>query len=253
MGKETAGIYQIRNLINGKRYIGSSKHIYLRFRQHRTKLNCRKHDSIILQRAWDKYGEVNFAFEVIERVAELSMLQNREQYHLDLWQSAKSGIGYNTLPLAYRTAGRPPMSTEARKKISDSRKGVIPWNKGKQGIYSEETLEKMSRNRTGIKTVFSAQHRANLRGPKSLESIEKRRQALKQFYAQQPHLLRGEKNPNWGKGKKVSQFTLDGALVASYDSLTLAARALGAKKCNIGLACKGHQKTSNGYVWRYAA
>ena len=30
-----------------------------------------------------------------------------------------------------------------RKKISEARKGIIPWNKGKKNIYSEKTLKKM--------------------------------------------------------------------------------------------------------------
>ena len=33
---------------------------------------------------------------------------------------------------------------EYRKKMSESLKGNVPWNKGKTGIYSEETLKKMS-------------------------------------------------------------------------------------------------------------
>ena len=37
-----------------------------------------------------------------------------------------------------------------RKKISDGMKGNIPWNKGKIGIYSEETLQKMREAKKGI-------------------------------------------------------------------------------------------------------
>jgi hypothetical protein len=36
------------------------------------------------------------------------------------------------------------MSCEFCKKVSDSHLGQIPWNKGKNDIYTEETLEKMS-------------------------------------------------------------------------------------------------------------
>ena len=41
-------------------------------------------------------------------------------------------------------------SEEYRKKLSISHKGQVPWNKGKKGIYSRETLDKMSRGRKGI-------------------------------------------------------------------------------------------------------
>ena len=38
------------------------------------------------------------------------------------------------------------LSEERRKQISESQKGRVPWNKGKHGIYSEETLAKMSKS-----------------------------------------------------------------------------------------------------------
>ena len=34
-------------------------------------------------------------------------------------------------------------SEESKKKMSDARKGRAPWNKGKTGIYSKETLMKI--------------------------------------------------------------------------------------------------------------
>lgn len=36
------------------------------------------------------------------------------------------------------------MSQETKEKLSKSRQGIEPWNKGKTGIYSDETLQKMS-------------------------------------------------------------------------------------------------------------
>ena len=33
--------------------------------------------------------------------------------------------------------------------MSESRKGKVPWNKGKHGIYSEESRRKMSESRKG--------------------------------------------------------------------------------------------------------
>ena len=40
-------------------------------------------------------------------------------------------------------------SEESRRKMSESRKGKVPWNKGKHGIYSEESCRKMSESRKG--------------------------------------------------------------------------------------------------------
>ena len=40
-------------------------------------------------------------------------------------------------------------SEESRRKMSEARKGKVPWNKGKHGIYSEESRIKMSEARKG--------------------------------------------------------------------------------------------------------
>ena len=40
---------------------------------------------------------------------------------------------------------RKPLSEKTKQKIKQSNKGKIPWNKGKNNIYSAETLEKMKK------------------------------------------------------------------------------------------------------------
>ena len=37
---------------------------------------------------------------------------------------------------------------ESKRKISLSHQGQIPWNKGKTGVYTEETLSKMGKPKT---------------------------------------------------------------------------------------------------------
>ena len=44
------------------------------------------------------------------------------------------------------------LSDERRKQISESQKGRIPWNKGKHGLYSEETLSKMRKANSHVIT-----------------------------------------------------------------------------------------------------
>jgi group I intron endonuclease len=61
-------IYRIRNVTNGKFYVGSTVNTQERFRTHRKKLRSGKHHCAHLQAAWNKYGEDCFKFEVIEVV-----------------------------------------------------------------------------------------------------------------------------------------------------------------------------------------
>jgi group I intron endonuclease len=60
-----SGIYRIVNLKNGKFYIGSTNNLYRRKKDHFTLLKKGKNHCKILQRAYDKYGELNFVFEVL--------------------------------------------------------------------------------------------------------------------------------------------------------------------------------------------
>ena len=53
----TIGIYEIYNIKNHKRYIGSSINIERRWSEHLRSLNSNTHHSIKLQRAWNKAND----------------------------------------------------------------------------------------------------------------------------------------------------------------------------------------------------
>lgn len=80
-----AGIYQIKNVLNGHSYIGSTNNFYDRLIQHRSHLRKQKHHSIALQRAYDKYGEYNFEVNILEICSPVrDTLLYLEQKYLDL-------------------------------------------------------------------------------------------------------------------------------------------------------------------------
>jgi group I intron endonuclease len=89
--KVMIGIYKIRNIINDKFYIGSAKDIKRRWRRHKCGLRGNKHENLVLQRAWNKYGEENFVFEIVE-ICEMKELLELEQKYLDLKPQYNIGI-----------------------------------------------------------------------------------------------------------------------------------------------------------------
>ena len=82
MANKICGVYKITNIVNGKFYIGSSNDIKARWRQHKDKLRVNKHGNTYLQNAWNKYGEENFLFEVVEE-CDPEFQFEREQYYLN--------------------------------------------------------------------------------------------------------------------------------------------------------------------------
>ncbi len=88
------GIYKIENKINGKIYIGQSNNIKTRWIQHLSALNNGIHNNRHLQCAWNKYGESNFEFSVIEE-CNSEDLNSKEIYYIDFYNSYISKNGYN--------------------------------------------------------------------------------------------------------------------------------------------------------------
>lgn len=94
----TAGIYEIVNTSRGKIYIGSAIDLQKRLHGHIEALRADQHPNQKLQRAWTKYGEAAFEVRVLEHVADVAILLEREQFWLDVTQSVKNG--YNIAPKA---------------------------------------------------------------------------------------------------------------------------------------------------------
>ncbi len=113
---ESSGIYRIRNLVDGKRYIGSAVCFRKRWATHRSELKGGSHGNRFLLRAWLKYGPEAFVFEVVESCDIPSLIQ-REQRWID-----ETSPEYNLSPTAGSCLGL-KHSEETRKKRSERNKG----------------------------------------------------------------------------------------------------------------------------------
>ena len=157
---KNSGIYIIRNKQNNKIYIGSAFDIHHRLYNHIYLLRKNEHHNKYLQNSWNKYGESNFEFGILEVCSKDDLIE-REQIWLDYYQSYKKHIGYNICQVAGNTAGRRfseetkekirqkslgrKVSEEARKKMSKTRTGSNNGMYGKH--HTEEAKRKMSENR----------------------------------------------------------------------------------------------------------
>lgn len=157
------GIYCILNIVNGKKYIGSTKKsFYTRLKQHYQKLNNNKHHCIKLQNAWNKYGEEAFIFIIEEVICDFSTLLEREKFFIIKNDCINNGYNSNPDPNfspmfneSSRTKSsithknwwkskKEGMSEEAYKEFCKKyvhSYGKLPWNKGIK--MTEEQTKKM--------------------------------------------------------------------------------------------------------------
>lgn len=134
------GIYEIRNVKNGRRYIGSAVNVSKRWREHLRQLEDGNHHSQFMQRCWNKNGEESFIFRVILACDKENLIMY-EQAFLDFHQPEYNSAKLAGSQLGYRH------SDESRKKMSKSRKGKPSPRKGVK--LSDETKLKISINRKG--------------------------------------------------------------------------------------------------------
>jgi group I intron endonuclease len=149
-----SGIYAIRNTVTKDFYIGSAVDLGERRRRHCIHLRKNIHHNAHLQRAFNKYGENAFVFEIIEPVENREDLIAREQHYIYLLKPQ-----YNILPIAGSWLGH-KHTPESRAKMSQSMTGrkcsprsleyrakLGAAHKGKK--FSPEHIANMSKSRIG--------------------------------------------------------------------------------------------------------
>ena len=63
-----AGIFQIKNLVNGKVFLGSSLNLNGPLNGHKFMLKTGAHKNTVLQAEWHSYGPDAFVFEILDEV-----------------------------------------------------------------------------------------------------------------------------------------------------------------------------------------
>lgn len=233
--KGIAGIYCLKNEVNGKVYVGLSVDLARRLREH---YNLSQSDkSNYLYNAIRKYGVDNFSVSILEITEDVNSLLNLEAKWIQELDSCNKDKGYN---VRIETGETYKHSEETKLKISEARQGYVMPDVHKAKL--EHTFYKQGE-------------------VPNIDVIDKRRLALKQawadgkfadvdFKANSGSFIRGQKSPMKGKTtadetklkqsiakkgrawtdaqragrtlvdtcKKVYQFTLDNVYVDVFDS-----------------------------------
>lgn len=172
------GIYKIENLINHKVYIGKSKNIIERLKDH-----IKNEQNSHLRSSFEKYGFNNFSFEVIKQTYDLNYW---EIFLIQIYRATNDRYGYNIATGGeggnlgpkvnkrisegvrnsekYRLSRQNP---EFRKRMSEINKGVV---------FSQERRDKISKSHLGKKMPeeYCIRMRQNMKGRKLSEEWKHR-------------------------------------------------------------------------------
>lgn len=138
---------------NNKVYIGQCQSVYLRFREYR-RPRANKH----LLRAILKYSPENITVSFLETHISCSLLNEKEQFYINKYQSHKRTHGYNICP----TAG----STRGRKRPKKEMQGLSDFNKTRLGKLNHffgrkhtiDTKNKISLSKKNVPIWYNKSH-----------------------------------------------------------------------------------------------
>lgn len=285
----TCGIYQIINNINGKGYIGQSKHIEKRWLSHKESKK-----EYPLYKAFRKYGIENFTFKILEECS-TEELNNKERYYIQKKHSEYNqaeGGDYQSVPqklsgelwkeiqsiLVNDKEGN-ISHKELAKKYNVHKDTIRDINVGRTWYDSNLTYplhySKFNSNNPNSKLEINICPRCGK--PKSKnskvckecynasfkekrlkkETEKKQKQLEKQKQKEEKQKKRQEKNR-----LKYQQIDKDENIINEFKSTVDAARYLienniASNKSESGIrshiaeVCKGKRKTAYGYYWRY--
>lgn len=168
------GIYTITNKINNKIYVGYSINIERRFRQHKNRLLKNIHQNEYLQLSWNKYGENNFIFEILEE-CEYQFCATLEHYWCNLLNTHNKNFGYNLGKTSNSFDNKKYNNWFYGRKHSEETKRKLSLlknnkkNKIYENIYENSEKEKIKRS-LGVKKYWD-----NLTDKEKISRINKRK------------------------------------------------------------------------------
>lgn len=231
--RKIIGIYTITNTIDNKIYIGRSNDIRDRLTKHKSKLRGNRHPNEHLQNSWNKYGEENFIFEILEEYP-IELIPSMELYWANLLNVHNRDYGYNKEP-------------------------IIPIDGIKK--HSDETKEKLRLANIGKKATTETRNKLSIVGKKPKNFSDAYRKKLSdrmKIAIKTPKFLKFYES----KKKKIMQFDLNENFIREWDSIKEAAETLNLCKSRISVVCRYNNsfedddklnklKEHGGFIWKF--
>lgn len=252
-------VYVHTNKINGKRYVGQT----CQKPEKRWNRGKGYQDNPYFWRAIQKYSWDNFEHEIIASNLTKEETDNFERLLIKILNSTNPNKGYNLQDGG--SHGQPSeLSRENIRKAAQKRNENEEWHKKqseshiglqvgeKNGMYgrkhSKESKEKMREASTG-------KYPSEKTKQKMAEShLGEKNSMYGRCHSQETKLKISHANSGSSnaKARKVNQYSLDGILIKTWNTLKEAGSALGILPQNISRCCRTTKGTTGGFIWRYA-
>lgn len=240
----SCGIYAIVNKVNGKRYIGKSVNIELRWVSHISILrrkprckDCNRH----LYNAFQKYGEECFRFEYLEVLENSTedVLKEQELFWIEYLKTDEREFGYN---LRKDSSTKCFVSEETRQLISENNQGENNPN------YGNKWTDEQKKNASEIAKKLHTEGRYS-----SEETRLKHSVWAKDFWANNPEKKKqmAQKVSKSKNPYKIAQYTREGDLVRIWNSMMEVITENPDYHDKAIYSCiNGHKKTYRNFVWK---
>lgn len=223
------GVYTITNAINGKMYVGSTASSFLeRWRSHAKSLKKGNHHSSKLQRAVNKYGILNFKFEILD-ITLKEHATSIERYWFN---------NLNPVKLGYNVSNSVNGGCLGCKMSSKHRKIIAKVNKNNNHFLNYKHSEK---SKTQIKGSTKKFYENDSEYVKDLK--EQRRKNVIVL-----------NKTVFNKLNKIPIVQIDlktNEIIKEWESATDASKVLGILATSITKTCKGKSQQAYGFKWAY--
>lgn len=251
-------IYKITNIKNNKCYIGvtTKKDPNERWNAHKSSIRYGK-GCPLLMKAFSKYGEDSFKFEVIIICFNEDVFKFEEEY-IKKYDS-KSPNGYNVSDggKSGRNFLGKKHSEETKKKIGEKskeynnrpevkerlRKIAIELNRR---INNGELIRKTEKWEKAIE-----EGRIGGNSQKRTEETKKKISNGLKIYFENNRDKHSEIMTNIN-GRKIIQYSNNNEFITRFDSIVLASKHTGIGRRSIQSNLAGRSKSSGGFIWKYA-
>ena len=225
----TPCIYEIRNTVTGRVYVGSTPRFSVRFTEHKRLLDANKHHSRKLQFSYNKHGASVFVMRVIEVVSHPAFIHAREQCWIDRHGFENT---YNSAPVAMGAT-----------RLAETVYSIDPKTGSKvqfaSAMVAASEVLGSSQKMCQVRTAIYSRRKAG-----GLFWTKDKSESLAVFIENKRRLRHSNKH------HCVFAFTSDGQFVNSFITITDAATCYGVSESQISQAiCNESFRTAAGLLW----